>query len=111
MIDNYHAIINALDKSAAKTVPRIGQGSLKYYWNEQLSELKQSSIDMHNLLKMCGRPRNGHINEARLKTKYEYKKAIKNAALSVERQNSDDINLSFLNKNSKQFWKCWNSHN
>ena len=45
-------------------------------WSEELKKLKQYSIDVHNLWKMCGKPRMGTINDEKLRVKGLYKACI-----------------------------------
>ena len=73
------------------------------------SRVKESSIDMHRLWILCGRPRHGTLNNTRLNAKLLYKNAVKRAALDFEQQNADEIGNYLLHKDSIQFCKCWNS--
>ena len=110
IIDQYHdSIVNALKIADRESVPKIKPKTLKNYWSEELNTLKQSSIDLHNLWRLIGSPRNNSlINLERLKVKYQYKNAIKTAKNTSERINAEKINSSFLNKKSTSFWKSWN---
>jgi hypothetical protein len=56
-----------------------------------------------------GSPRQGGINDSRIKAKLEYKQAIKKAASESERLNSDDLGTYLSERDSKSFWKTWNS--
>ena len=64
---------------------------------------------MHNLWRYIGSPRHGVINAARLKSKFEYKQAIKRTAATYEQDNADGLNAHFISKDTTSFWKCWNS--
>ena len=106
----YSIIVDKLSSASAACIPSIPPNSLKCYWNEELKRLKQISIDRHHLWRLVGSPRNsGPINTARLKAKIEYKLAIKQAAANYERSNADEINSYLNDRNTKDFWKCWNS--
>ena len=52
------------------------------FWTPELHALKQKSIDIHNVWKSLGRPRNGTINEG-----YELNVNIRMQLLNVEKQN------------------------
>jgi hypothetical protein len=65
---------------------------------------------MHKLWTQCGKPKSGIINGARLKAKYDYKLAIKNAAMEFEKLHADEISDYLIQKDSSKFWKAWNSH-
>ena len=45
------------------------------------------------------------INSARLKAKYDYKKA----ANDFESANADEISDHLLNKDNNKFWRAWNN--
>src|ERR1043165_3725840 len=64
---------------------------------------------MHKLWRPIGSPRSGLINAERIKAKLAYKSAIKLNDYNYERQYADELNNKLLNKDSKNFWKCWNS--
>ena len=51
----------ALHSSAHKFEPKVKAGVIKHWWNEGLTELKQASIDAHDLWVALGRPRQGEI--------------------------------------------------
>src|SRR3989442_3579489 len=112
LIDSYYEnIVCALKSSDSNSIPRIPPKSLKNFWSPELDNLKQISIDLHNLWRMIGSPtQNSLINRERIKAKYTYKLAIKEAKNSSLRLNADKINSSFIEKDSSNFWKCWNSN-
>ena len=104
MINKYYDfIVCMLKRSTSRCVPRIPFKCLKAFWNDDLDRLKELSIDMHNLWRQVGSPRVGIINMARLKAKAEYKQAIKTAASDFKRNNADDLNRNFNDKDHRQF--------
>ena len=107
--DYYNNIVDCLLKASNLCVPNIPVKCLKPYWSVELDKLKEASIDMHTLWRTCGCPRQGVINSARLTAKFDYKQAIKRAAVEFERVNANEIDSYFLNKDTKSFWKTWNS--
>jgi len=110
MTDNYYeAIVHALKKASSESVPKIKHSVLKSYWNEELDDLKQQSIDWHKLWAECGKPRCGVVNNIRLRIKYKYKHAIHAAASNFEQQHADELLQFWLDKKPSDFWKCWNS--
>ena len=58
--DYYQKIVNAI-AVADLVLPRCNPRSQKHYWNDELSKLKNESIDAFNLWKSSGRPRSGVI--------------------------------------------------
>ena len=111
LIDEYtNSIVNALKAADSNTIPRIMQKILKSYWNPDLDRLKQISIDLHNLWRSIGSPRNNSvINTERIRVKYEYKLAIQENKAITARIKADKINSSLAEKESSVFWKCWNT--
>ena len=110
LIDEYYnAIANALKLASLASVPKIKHSALKAFWNEDLDDLKQQSIDWHKIWSDCGKPRTGVVNSIRLHIKYKYKVAIQNAAQNFEQRHSDELFDNWSTKNSSDFWKCWNS--
>lgn len=107
--DYYESIVDALKVSALHCVPRTSHSNSKPYWCDRLDELKAISIDMYDLWKLVGRPRQGVINAARLKAKREFKLAIKQAAVDFERANADELYQHLSDKESRKFWKSWNT--
>ena len=107
--DYYQSIISVLQNVGESCVPKMPYKCLKAYWNDELNRLKEISIDMHNLWRKCGSPKQGVINSARIKAKLTYKEAIKKTAADFERANADEINRYLETKDYKCFWKCWNS--
>ena len=83
--DYYNNIVDCLLKASNLCVPNIPVKCLKPYWSVELDKLKEASIDMHTLWRTCGCPRQGVINSARLTAKFDYKQAIKRAAVEFER--------------------------
>jgi len=110
LIDNYYfCIVNMLKLAAFDCVPKIPVKGLKPFWSDGLDRLKQISVDMHNLWRKIGSPRQGIINSARLRAKIDYKQAIKEAAADFERNNGDELNSLYAAKNTKDFWKLWSA--
>ena len=105
----YNTIVKVLKRSASCCVPKIPVKCLKEFWNDDLDNLKTISIDKHQLWRQAGSPRSGIINTARLKAKSDYKTAIHKASSDYEINNADDLNRHFVDKDTKQFWKLWNS--
>jgi hypothetical protein len=75
-----------------------------------LNKLKEISIDMHNLWRSIGSPRNGSINSARLTAKRNYKQAIKIARVELEKSGADELHISLNSKDNKIFWRSWNAN-
>ena len=105
----YDSIVTALKTATINCVPKIPRKCLKPFWCDELDKLKAISIDMHNLWRSVGSPRQGVIDAARLNAKLVYKQAIKKAAKDFECNNADEIGRHLSNKDSTSFWKSWNA--
>jgi len=76
-----------LNNAAKCAIPKVPGDKYKPYWNAELQQLKEDSIQAHSAWVAIGKPRQGWLpwlNRFRLHCKYKYKIAIKNAALAFE---------------------------
>jgi len=105
----YESIVSMLRRAAAGCVPKIPFKCLKAFWNDNLDKLKEQSIDMHTLWRQVGSPKQGIINDARIKAKLDYKQAIKQASSDFEQNNANALHDNLNDKNHKTFWKLWNA--
>ena len=69
----YDDLITCL-KLADADLPRHKPGLRKDWWNEELSDLKAQSLQIHAIWVADGRPRSGPIQLERLKVKCTYKR-------------------------------------
>ena len=66
--------------------------------------LSNSALTLCNLWRDIGCPRNGLVNAERLRCKYKYKQAIKDAAFNAEQSLNDELFL--CTKDNLSFWKA-----
>jgi len=52
--------VNTLQCAASEIVPKKSREFYKYWWAEELSALKQASIDSLKLCVTCGKPKYGN---------------------------------------------------
>ena len=71
LIEDFLSVVKELHVTQPYVNKKLG-----IFWTPELRALKQKSIDIHNAWKSLGRPRNGIINEERLRVKCQYKNAI-----------------------------------
>ena len=76
-------------------------------WSEELKKLKQQSFDVHNLWKMCGKPRMGTINDERLRVKGLYKAYINTHKRVLETRKREWLVYKLASGDGKGFWKGW----
>ena len=107
-IENYYkSIATCLQVAAVNNVPTSKIGFQKHWWTPELDDLKQKCIDVTEIWKSAGKPRSGDINSARIRCKYLYKKAIKDAAELASVEFNDDLCDYLCKKDDVSFWKAW----
>jgi len=105
----YHSITSSLFNASCTTVPQARQTFYKFWWDEELSLLKENSIRAHRLWTSLGKPRSGDIFRIMQQAKYEYKSAIRKKDKQSKMQFTDELNEALLNKDMNSFWKSWQS--
>jgi len=105
----YREMINTMQYAAKRSIPLVRCDAFKPYWNAELQQLKEDSVQAHLAWIATGRPRQGWMNKFRLHCKYKYKIAIKNAALAFEWDVDDELSQYYLQKDMDKFWKKWQS--
>ena len=103
----YAEIVKCMLAASSRSVPSVKIGVQKYWWTPDLEQLKQECIDICHLWNSIGRPRNGSINAERLRRKYRYKIAIKEAAMEADTLFNDQLFTELCSKNHLEFWKTW----
>ena len=101
----YKEIVDILDYAAKCSVQLVQCDTFKPYWNAELQQLKEDSVQAHLAWTAMGKPRQGWINQFRLRCKYRYKAAIKNAALAFEWDLDDELGQFYIQKDMNKFWK------
>ena len=111
----YRDIICCLQSAADSCIPSVKVGFQKHWWSQELDDLKTQCIDITNLWKSVGLPRSGSINAERLKCKYRYKQAIRDAAIEGDKCWNENLFNHLCQKDNIGFWKSWRkrfcSHN
>ena len=77
-------------------VPRIKANVLKFWWDQELSDLKLKAIASNKLWIEAGRPRCGYIFEIRKSDKYKYKCLIKQKQLESRTNITNEIVMIFM---------------
>jgi len=73
----YNNIVFSLQKASYASIPRKKHNYQKYWWDEELSLLKQQAIQSFNAWVSLGKPRQGKIFESMRKDKAAYKLALR----------------------------------
>jgi len=105
----YQSIVNALQCAASECVPRKSREFYKFWWDEELSALKQASIESFNIWVTCGKPKHGNEFDAMKRDKMAYKLMIRRKERSSQNEFSNSLNDALLQKEMGDFWCIWKS--
>ena len=94
-------------KAADEILPRHKPGVQKHWWTDELSSLRNKSIDIHRLWQIEGKPRSGATNDERLRVKAAYKRTIKSAQRAPKQTSWNKLHGTLTRKKTIDFWKEW----
>jgi len=100
-------IITGLKHATTGVVPSTQQDFFKHWWDDDLEDLKQKSIDAHNIWISCGRPLSGDVYKLKRNAKATYKLAIRNKRDDESLVISNTLNDCLLMKDNQSFWNTW----
>ena len=106
----YNDILNCI-KVAEQQLPRSKPSVQKFYWNRDLSKLKNDSIVTHDFWKMNGKPRSGPIFEAKKHAHYKYKLSLRKSKFEKDQNRVDDLNNDLISGNQNKFWQSFKFFN
>ena len=102
----YYDIVNSLLCSSEAAVPTYKKNFFRFWWDEELKELKDKSIASCRMWKTAGKPRSGPIFDSYRKDKSAYKKGIRFRRRSEDIEYTNSLHESLLEKQGTAFWKC-----
>ena len=105
----YTNIVNALYTASCNCIPRKRHNFYKYWWDQELSALKENAIQSFNIWSAMGKPRTGAEFDSMRFDKLRYKRTIKAKEADVANQFSDSLNDALIQKNMDAFWNSWRS--
>ena len=109
-IDNiYYRIIGILLEGSDIAVPSCHKKFLKFWWDQDLDELKQKSIASCEIWKAAGKPRSGLIFTQFRRDKAAYKHGIRAKQREEKEVYTNELHEALLKKQGKAFWNCWAS--
>ena len=88
---------------------RTTQIFTKFWWDQELNELKADSVRSNNVWKAAGKPRTGQIFMQRQTAKAAYKLRVRQALKEEKVSYSNDLHDALLAKSGNDFWKSWHS--
>ena len=106
---SYSKLTSTLVELAKRTVPKLQQFTLKFWWNDELNDLKRSAADSNSEWILWGRPKTGLIADRKKSDKYAYKLAIRKYREAETKGITDSLLESLVSKDSDSFWKTWKS--
>ena len=104
--EEYNNLINQISK-ADKILPRHKSGVQKSWWTDELTSIRNKSIEIHKLWISEGRPRSGPTNEERLRVKAAYKREIRQAQRAPKQSCWNRLHGAMVSKDTTNFWKSW----
>lgn len=110
-LERYFLDIASAVEKAESILPRSNPNIQRSFWNDELMDLKQLSIECNNHWKSLGCPRAGPVFECRQKCHYTYKSAVRKSKAEDAQKINDDLHQNLVDKNGVRFWKQWNSLN
>ena len=106
----YDNIAFVLISGEAQFVPKSQKAFYKFWWNEELSILKQASIESNKLWKLAGKPHSGPIFEKRQASRLKYRTCMRQYEERSTMSYTNELHEALLRKNGTAFWKCWRSN-
>ena len=104
--EEYDSLMRCLTE-ADSILPRYKPGREKAWWTENLTEMRNKSINIHNVWKSQGRPHQGPIHDERIRVRAAYKRAIRAAQRAPKQASWDKLHSSLAEKDTTSFWRSW----
>ena len=102
-------IVDVLHSAALMYIPCRYKNFYRHWWDEEMDNLKQASIESNQAWKAAGNPRHGPIFNRRQACRMKYRKEIRNRDRMSLSSYSNDLHEALIQKNGPAFWKCWKS--
>ena len=104
----YDDLVSCL-KRADEALPRHKPGTKKDWWSDDLSDLKQQSMDIHRLWIAEGRPSSGPTHLERLRVRAAYKRAVRQAQRAPKQAQWNSLHTAMQDDDQNSFWNSWRS--
>jgi len=105
----YQCIVYALLQASSAFIPVRKSNFYKFWWDEELENLKDASIKDFKIWSDAGKPRSGVIFQNMYRSKMQYKACINMKKASSNNAFSNDLSEALHEKNMTTFWKSWRS--
>lgn len=105
----YNRIIVILRFGSDVAVPSCKKSFFKFWWDNEMNELKEKSIASCRMWKATGRPRCGPIFDRYRRDKAAYRHGIRSKQRNEKEIYTNDLHEALIQKQGKTFWRCWKS--
>jgi exonuclease III len=105
----YNCVVTSLQLCSNNCIPKCTKQFYKFWWSQELTELKDRAIASHRMWKDSGRPRYGPIFTKYKQDKLLYKKRIREDRIQETSSYTNDLHEALIHKSGRDFWKQWNS--
>jgi len=106
----YERIVSVLNHGEKLYVPRRNKQFYKFWWNEELSILKQAAVEADRQWKAAGKPHSGPVFDSRQQSRLKYRKRIRECEQESTLVYTNELHDALLRKNGVEFWKCWRAN-
>ena len=89
--------------------PYAPESFFKYWWDQELSALKEAAVNSNKLWKVAGKPRQGPLFDKRQLCRARYRKGIRDGQKRSITSCTNDLHEALLAKDGPLFWKSWRS--
>ena len=103
----YDHIVSALNLAANKTVVKKKKDFYKFWWDQELSSLKEQSILSFKRWADAGKPKVGPLFAAMKKNKLLYKQAIRSKESAAKQSFTNALDSALSAKDFENFWAVW----
>ena len=110
MVDGfYDRLVYVLSLCSVHSVPRHREKFYKFWWDQEMNELKVKSIISCKLWKEAGRPRSGAIFNRYRRDKSDYRNGLPQCQRHETEIYTNDFHDALLQKQGTQLWRCGKS--
>ena len=104
---SYSKLVSGLNDIAKRTIPKLSNATLKFWWNDKLSELKKNAYQSNIMWLEAGKPRSGVLADSMKTDKYAYKLAIRKVKQAETKGLTVSLSESLSQQNRNSFWNVW----
>ena len=109
--DIYRNIVHTLLNCSTNSVPYKNKSSAKkFWWDSSLRDAKCDSIKHYKNWVDAGKPKQGHIFNAKSSARKKYKTFIHKKKNEANKLVTEKLQNSLLKTNKNKFWRLWKSN-